>query len=121
MNRRSFLFAAPAVILTPGLLMPVKAVGFTTGLVTLPNTFPVGDVMTATEVLLRQREAFARMAYLVANPPLIAIKDAPFAPIRYEPMRLSMPPFLGADRDEQKRDRKEKRQRGDLATVSVKH
>lgn len=41
MNRRSFLLAARAVILTPGLLMPVKVAGFTTGLLRLPNVYPV--------------------------------------------------------------------------------
>lgn len=64
MNRRSFLKgivvagAAPAVILTPGLLMPVRA-GWSTGLVTLPNTYPrygvsVTELVTDSQDWLNQ-------------------------------------------------------------------
>ena len=71
MNRRSFLLAAPAVIFTPGLLMPVKAAGFTSGLTVSPNVWPTP---TAAD-LARMRESYLRMVDRAINPPLVAFGD----------------------------------------------
>jgi hypothetical protein len=72
MNRRSFLrgvaLAAPAVILTPGLLMPVRKLSTERSFVVFGET--TIERMTATEVLELQRQALLRMANLMVFPPL---------------------------------------------------
>lgn len=84
MNRRGFLgyvVAAPAVILTPGLLMPVRSFG------TSPVAAARTDVLTL-DIIQRMRDLLIDR---VVNPPYVVLIHPDTDHVMLEPLRLQYP------------------------------